>query len=153
MLLYSRCHSKKPSHTDPPFPTHFTPTPPLPGQLLSPSPLLSQSQRRRPPRRRKEYRNNGAQGLQAKNNPFAGTPLHGLGFERKPDLRAEKASRSSFSSQLFQLSLPGTGAAEQRALVPAQVLPPTRGALGVQGDRISPGSAGSRASAPNPPRQ
>lgn len=46
--------------------------------------------------------------MQAKPDPFARTPCHRLGFERKPDLRAEKASRSSFSSKPFQLSLPGT---------------------------------------------
>lgn len=143
--MYSRCHSKKPSHTDWPFPSHFIPIPP-------PKPHESQSSKRvaplsfptplpesaaTAPSAKEKHRNNSARGLQARNNPFARTPLHGLGFGRKPDLGVEKASRSSFSSKLFQLSLPGSGTAEQMAVVPAQVLPRSPRALGVQRDCIS----------------
>lgn len=44
-------------------------------------------------------------GLPGKPNPCAHAPPHGLGFERKPDLGAQNASRSSFSCGLLQRRL------------------------------------------------
>lgn len=93
---------------------------------LPPLPHSSPSQQHQPRPQRRSPKGT-ALGVAGKPQPLCSHSMV-LGFERKPNLRAQNASRSRFSSQH---SRAGTSTAAQMAVVPAQVSSRPQGALGV----------------------
>lgn len=139
----SHCHPTKPSWADLPFLPQWPPAAPSNSGVAEPaasgSPPLPHSSpsRQHQPCPRRESPNGTALRVAGKPRPLCSHSVV-LGFEGKPELRAQNASRSSFGSPLSQLSRVGTSTAVQVAVVPAQVFPRPRGALRAHRDPISP---------------